>query len=137
MKYPDYLVHFNKNHSKANGQFINGDGDGDGIIDDHHNYKRRSGTHSTNVQSTASSKALTPRTVKLVTSGAKFVAKTIFSKTEFGKTANGIISSVRENSYIDEALADTNLSAWKNRKENEFYIKAANFVNNHGKEMLA
>ena len=35
MEYPTYLVHFNKNHSKANGQFISGDGDGDGIIDDH------------------------------------------------------------------------------------------------------
>ena len=28
-------MHFNKNHSKANGQFISGDGDGDGIADDH------------------------------------------------------------------------------------------------------
>lgn len=30
-----YLVHFNKNHSKANGQFISGDGDSDGIVNDH------------------------------------------------------------------------------------------------------
>lgn len=36
----NYLIHFNKNHSKANGQFISGDGDDDGIIDDHHNYSR-------------------------------------------------------------------------------------------------
>lgn len=36
----NYLMHFNKNHSKANGQFISGDGDDDGIIDDHHNYSR-------------------------------------------------------------------------------------------------
>lgn len=35
-----YLVHYNKNHSKANGQFTSGDGDGDGISDDHHNYKK-------------------------------------------------------------------------------------------------
>jgi hypothetical protein len=35
-----YLIHYNKNHSKANGQFVSGDGDGDGIIDDHHNYAR-------------------------------------------------------------------------------------------------
>lgn len=34
-QYPKYLIHFNKNHSKANGQFISGDGDGDGIADDH------------------------------------------------------------------------------------------------------
>lgn len=31
----DYLIHYNKNHSKANGQFVSGDGDGDGIVNDH------------------------------------------------------------------------------------------------------
>lgn len=30
-----YLIHYNKNHSKANGQFVSGDGDGDGISNDH------------------------------------------------------------------------------------------------------
>ena len=30
----DYLVHYNKNHSKANGQFVSGDGDGDGQVND-------------------------------------------------------------------------------------------------------
>lgn len=35
-----YLMHYNKNHSKANGQFTSGDGDGDGISDDHHNQSK-------------------------------------------------------------------------------------------------
>ena len=35
MKYPSYLIHYNKNHSKANGQFVSGDGDGDGVANDH------------------------------------------------------------------------------------------------------
>lgn len=35
-----YLIHFNKNHSKANGQFTSGDGDGDGISNDHANQKK-------------------------------------------------------------------------------------------------
>lgn len=35
-----YLIHYNKNHSKANGQFTSGDGDGDGIVDDHHNQNK-------------------------------------------------------------------------------------------------
>lgn len=35
MPHSDYLIHFNKNHSKANGQFISGDGDSDGIVNDH------------------------------------------------------------------------------------------------------
>ena len=34
-----YLIHYNKNHSKANGQFISGDGDGDGISNDHKNQR--------------------------------------------------------------------------------------------------
>lgn len=35
-----YLMHFNKNHSKANGQFVSGDGDGDGIANDHANQRK-------------------------------------------------------------------------------------------------
>lgn len=38
--YPDYLIHFNKNHSPKNGQFTSGDGDSDGVRDDHHNYSK-------------------------------------------------------------------------------------------------
>ena len=38
--YPDYLVHFNKLHSKKNGQFVSGDGDSDGIADEHHRYSK-------------------------------------------------------------------------------------------------
>ena len=37
MSYPNYLIHFNKNHSSSTGQFISGDGDGDGIVNDHKN----------------------------------------------------------------------------------------------------
>ena len=37
MSYPSYLIHFNKNHSSSTGQFISGDGDGDGIVNDHKN----------------------------------------------------------------------------------------------------
>ena len=41
--YPDYLVHFNKNHSAKNGRFTSGDGDGDGISNDHsHDSSRKS-----------------------------------------------------------------------------------------------
>ena len=42
-----YLIHYNKNHSKANGQFTSGDGDGDGVVDDHHNYKKNKVTVNT------------------------------------------------------------------------------------------
>jgi hypothetical protein len=47
MSYPTYLIHFNKNHSSKNGRFVSGDGDGDGVINDHHNQsKNRKGVTS-------------------------------------------------------------------------------------------
>lgn len=56
----NYLMHFNKNHSKSNGQFISGDGDDDGIIDDHHNYSRnkKGDTSGSNVSDTPKKKGL-------------------------------------------------------------------------------
>lgn len=46
----NYLVHFNKNHSKANGQFVSGDGDGDGIVDDHANRSKKRGQYSAKIE---------------------------------------------------------------------------------------
>ena len=48
MSYPNYLIHYNKNHSKANGQFVSGDGDGDGEVGD--------GRKSTKTKSVSSTK---------------------------------------------------------------------------------
>lgn len=39
MGYPDYLIHYNRNHDKKSGRFTFGDGDGDGIRDDHSHQK--------------------------------------------------------------------------------------------------
>lgn len=44
MYYNNYLIHVNNNHmpagSKKGGQFASGDGDNDGIVDDHHHYSK-------------------------------------------------------------------------------------------------
>lgn len=40
MNYPDYLVHYNRNHDSKTGQFAPGDGDGDGVANDHANRKK-------------------------------------------------------------------------------------------------
>lgn len=47
-----YLIHYNKNHSKANGQFTSGDGDGDGIANDHANQRKSQSSAGKNLQST-------------------------------------------------------------------------------------
>ena len=61
MNYPDYLVHFNRNHGKKNGQFVSGDGDGDGVSNDRYNYKdnRKGQTKGSVVITTPSGKTLT------------------------------------------------------------------------------
>ena len=59
-----YLIHYNKNHSKANGQFVSGDGDGDGIADDHHNYARNKKTGGTTSTTSTASKGKSGLTKK-------------------------------------------------------------------------
>lgn len=75
MYYPDYLIHYNKNHSAKNGQFTSGDGDGDGISNDHaHRSKKDGGRKSTNA--TAKKKGMSGRGIKAsgyAALGASFV----------------------------------------------------------------
>lgn len=48
MGYPDYLVHFNRIHDPKTGKFSWGDGDGDGIRNDHANAIHKPGSNSSN-----------------------------------------------------------------------------------------
>ena len=50
-----YLIHYNKNHSSKNGQFTSGDGDGDGIANDHAH--RSKGTRNRRVDPTVNNHA--------------------------------------------------------------------------------
>lgn len=43
-----YIMHFNKNHDPANGQFAPGDGDGDGKVNDHKYAYTKDGSKKTN-----------------------------------------------------------------------------------------
>lgn len=55
--YPTYLIHYNKNHSKKNGQFVSGDGDGDGRGDEHHRYTKTGYNTSNNGGLTSTEKS--------------------------------------------------------------------------------
>lgn len=76
MYYPDYLIHYNKNHSKANGQFVSGDGDGDGISNDHaHRSNNSSGRGRNQISSTSSSKHMSRKRARAIrNSGIAMVA---------------------------------------------------------------
>lgn len=110
MSDPSYLVHFNKLHSSRNGRFINGDGDGDGIIDDHHNQVTAESLRST---------------VKI----GKFGAKTIFSFTKLGKTLNPIKKEWDRVINWDEIMKGSNWKNYKAELEAKAYRRGADFIN--------
>lgn len=58
MYYPDYLIHYNKNHSAKNGQFTSGDGDGDGISNDHAHRSKKDGGRKTSASDHAKNKKI-------------------------------------------------------------------------------
>ena len=103
--HPNYLIHFNKLHSKANGQFISGDGDGDGTADEHHRYskngvkeKSRSNTQSSDgydkqkeqLRAIVNDDRIANLSAKLVCTAARKAAGFAFSKTSLGKTLKEI-----------------------------------------------
>lgn len=61
----DYIMHFNKNHSPHDGKFTTGDGDGDGVADDHHSGKKDSSSKGYEKTPLMRSKALPPKKSKL------------------------------------------------------------------------
>lgn len=64
VQYGNFLIHYNKNHapkgSKQGGQFVSGDGDGDGIVDDHHHYSKNKSDLKSQKLSRKEQKARTP-----------------------------------------------------------------------------
>ena len=75
-----YLIHFNGNHSSKNGQFITGDGDGDGIIDDQHN-----DTTKRCLKWVANNQFVLDIAADIVCSAARKAAGYAFSKTKLAK----------------------------------------------------
>lgn len=83
-----YLMHFNKNHSKANGQFTSGDGDGDGIANDHAN-QRKERTAGQNLKSTINANKKKLRTGRGLLIGSMGLdAITIAAGTAWQETEN-------------------------------------------------
>lgn len=107
----NYLAHFNKNHSKANGQFISGDGDGDGVVDDHHNYaqNKQGDTSGSNVEGELKNKKKFDKSSAIgagivIAAGAAVIGYKLYS------------------AYKDYKIAKQNTEAINNMAE-EWYIK--------------
>ena len=94
--YPDYLIHYNKNHSKANGQFTSGDGDGDGISNDHANQKKKDGGYSKTTGYQSGKKQLIRGAIKNIAADATFATTYKLSKAlEGGNGSNAVTSGMR------------------------------------------
>lgn len=87
----DYLIHYNKNHSKANGQFVSGDGDGDGQVNDRASQKKQpSGATKPKGKSKSSKKytGITVEDINRAVNTASFYTSTHnFVRKHFGKNA--------------------------------------------------
>ena len=140
--YPDYLVHFNGNHSSKNGQFINGDGDNDGIVDDHHHYSKNKGdlsdVHKQQAKAIASDKRVQRLAGKAVVGAGKIAAGFAFSKTKLGKTlkeANykAVTKEFLKTTGLDKLYVDTGFKNDVNDFKNKVYdtvgSKASNVAN--------
>lgn len=142
-KYPTYLVHFNKNHSSKNGQFTFGDGDGDNIRDDHHNYSKNKGDLADAPKEGGVTGQQVKTVAKLLSVPGRWIAGKVFAKTQAGQFVNNVKSLVN---YGNKNLGWKNFtkgSNWKNYKAeqsanirgrvdkltNPLYDKAANFIN--------
>lgn len=98
--YPDYLVHYNKNHSKSNGQFTSGDGDGDGIVNDHANQYKKDHRAAANIKTNGKKflkRGLIMKGASTVLLGTSFVSGYISGKIPdneaYGKLGLSMISS--------------------------------------------
>lgn len=131
-EYPTYLIHFNKNHSSKNGQFTFGDGDGDNIRDDHHNYAKNKGDLADAPKEGGITASELKSVAELLSVPGRFIAGKLFSLTMAGKLVN----------YVNKNLGWKNFtkdSNWKNYKAEQkakirdatdpLYDKAANFIN--------
>ena len=106
-----YLIHFNGLHSSKNGQFVSGDGDKDGIINDHAH--RNPGYNG----------GIDKATVKNICTTARKVTGKVFAKTQWGQLIN---ASSRELSNA------TNLKnqKWFQEGSDKFYTKLTEKINN-------
>ena len=128
-----YLVHFNGNHSKRNGQFVNGDGDNDGIIDDHHNYSRNKKDLSSNSNKSYVHPADVKDAAELAGTLVKTGANLYFNFSKTGRFIKGEASSLLNSGGFlkagRQAARDVGTYDLVNRYKNIAYIKIADAMN--------
>lgn len=100
MYYPDYLIHYNKNHSAKNGQFTSGDGDGDGIANDHAHRSKKDGGRKLITRSQA--KSMNTNSKKAIKGGAVMLG--VGSGLGFISRVSSMIAN-QTDSYVASGIA--------------------------------
>lgn len=131
MTYPSYLVHYNKNHSKSNGQFVSGDGDGDGIADEHHRYTKTEYNTSNNGPP---QQVVNAQQLKLAAGIGKWMAGKAFAKTNFGKLVKeSHVSDVAKDMVkmcsLDKMYEQSGVKSSMASLKEKTYQKTANRIN--------
>lgn len=131
-------MHFNKLHSNKNGQFISGDGDSDGTIDEHHRYTN---PERESTQSIQQPQGITSSHVGAVCTAARMTAgraltNAVLNKVFYkgvAKDYKNIKKYVAKNTGITKAMKTSNWKSFKKQTkakiENKAYGKAAETIN--------
>lgn len=137
-QFGNYLCHFNRNHSKKNGQFTFGDGDGDGSSDERGRrgrYKPEAIGNGNQPQVQYVSKGV----VKSIAKIGKWAAGKAFAMTKWGKQYNEIKQNcidvgkyTLDNTDLSKSLSASNFGSLKTQKDkfvDKMYDKATNAIN--------
>ena len=129
--YPSYLIHFNKLHSRKNGQFVSGDGDGDGRGDEHHRYTKTGYNTSNNGPP---QQVVNAQQLKLAAGIGKWMAGKAFAKTNFGKLVKeSHVSDVAKDMVkmcsLDKMYEQSGVKSSVDSLKEKAYQKTANRIN--------
>ena len=127
MYYGNYLVHFNDNHSSKNGQFIRGDGDGDGQIDERHRYTKAIATAKAAKDKVVSTAKKVKSTVKEVKSTVKDTLEPYTPMINAGKK---FFFGIDENGHISSQTVSKVVSSKPVRKAGEAFVKKTLGISN-------
>ena len=111
-----YLIHYNKNHSPKNGQFTSGDGDADGVRDDHHNYSKNKVTSPKGDWGPHDSRDRKYRKKLIKMDKQRQLYDDEFENSEFGKKARENLTKIVKEYRDLEEKAQNKRQYWDDEK---------------------
>ena len=118
----DYLVHFNSNHSPKNGQFIRGDGDKDGIVDDHGHRRKGVVTSSSRNRTFKERESIPGKTIRIGDTKGYVSGSSRNITYKERESIPGKITTIRNRDFVKSNIG-------KSSNANSAYtVKGSNYV---------